>query len=111
MSAVTAEDVARAAVSFVGDIEQVPPMVSAVKVGGRRLHELARAGVEVDRPARPVHVYPLAGTPAASPSAGPLEGEGSAGTYGRVAGAGPRPALGGGAHLPSPRPAPPPRAP
>ena len=30
--------------AFVGDIEQVPPMVSAVKVGGRRLHELARAG-------------------------------------------------------------------
>ena len=41
---------------FVGDIEQLPPMVSAVKVGGRRLHELARAGEEVERAPRPVHV-------------------------------------------------------
>ena len=48
-------DRARAA-GFVGDIEQLPPMVSAVKVGGRRLHELARAGEEVERAPRPVHV-------------------------------------------------------
>ncbi|MBM3660351.1 MAG: tRNA pseudouridine(55) synthase TruB [Actinobacteria bacterium] len=41
---------------FLGDIEQVPPMVSAIKVGGRRLHEMARAGEEVDRPPRPVHI-------------------------------------------------------
>lgn len=45
-----------AARAFVGAIEQVPPMVSALKVGGRRLHALARAGVEVERPARRVHV-------------------------------------------------------
>ena len=42
--------------SFLGDIEQVPPMVSAIKIGGRRLHALARAGAEVDRPPRPVHI-------------------------------------------------------
>ena len=42
-----------------GTIEQVPPMVSAVKVGGRRLHESARRGEEVDRPARPATVYEL----------------------------------------------------
>lgn len=41
---------------FLGDIEQVPPMVSAIKIGGRRLHEMARAGEEVDRPPRPVHI-------------------------------------------------------
>ena len=35
--------------TLTGDIMQVPPMVSAVQVGGRRLHELARAGVEVER--------------------------------------------------------------
>src|SRR6202035_4941750 len=40
-------DVRRAAASLTGVIDQVPPMVSARKVGGRRLHELARAGVEV----------------------------------------------------------------
>lgn len=41
---------------FVGPVEQVPPMTSAVRRGGRRLYELARAGVEVDRPARQVYV-------------------------------------------------------
>src|SRR5207248_3333496 len=68
MSSVGPADVAAAALSLVGDIQQVPPMVSAVKVGGQRLHALARAGVEVDRPSRPVHVYSLEVTPTASPS-------------------------------------------
>jgi tRNA pseudouridine55 synthase len=39
-----------------GAIEQTPPMFSAVKVDGRRLHQLARAGAEVERAARPVEV-------------------------------------------------------
>ena len=56
MTHVTPDDVAAAAAELTGDIEQVPPMVSAVKVGGRRLHELARQGVEVERPARTVTV-------------------------------------------------------
>lgn len=41
---------------FTGEVLQVPPMVSAVQVGGRRLHELARAGLEVERPARRVRI-------------------------------------------------------
>lgn len=41
---------------LVGDIDQVPPMVSALQVDGRRLHELARAGIEVDRAPRRVRV-------------------------------------------------------
>jgi tRNA pseudouridine55 synthase len=53
---VTEAEIAAAAKRFVGDIEQVPPMVSALKVGGRRLHQLAREGKEVDRAARKVHV-------------------------------------------------------
>ena len=53
---ITRDEVERALPRFVGDIEQLPPMVSAVKVGGRRLHELARAGQEVERAPRPVHV-------------------------------------------------------
>ncbi len=57
MSGVGAADVAAAAAALTGEIEQVPPMVSAVKVGGRRLHELARQGVEVERKPRPVTVY------------------------------------------------------
>lgn len=45
---------------FVGDILQVPPMYSALKHGGRRLHELARRGETVERPARPVRIHELA---------------------------------------------------
>ncbi len=56
MSAVTVEAARTAASRFVGDIEQIPPMVSAIKIDGRRLHELARAGIEVDRPPRAVTV-------------------------------------------------------
>ena len=42
--------------AFLGEIEQVPPMVSAVKVKGRRLHELARKGIEVERAPRRVRI-------------------------------------------------------
>ena len=41
---------------FVGDIEQVPPMYSALKVQGKKLYELAREGKEIERLARPVHI-------------------------------------------------------
>ncbi len=47
------------ATRFVGRIEQVPPMYSAVKVDGQKLYRLARKGVQVERPARPVTVYEL----------------------------------------------------
>ena len=55
---VTADETAvrAAATAFVGDLDQVPPMVSALKVGGRRLHRLARRGITVDRVARRVRV-------------------------------------------------------
>lgn len=52
-----ADRVATALESFQGDIEQVPPMVSAVKVGGERLYEKARRGEEVEREPRPVTIY------------------------------------------------------
>src|SRR5271167_40365 len=42
---------------FTGDIEQKPPMVSAVKHQGERLYKIARQGIEVDRVARSVRVY------------------------------------------------------
>ena len=60
MSGVTLDDVRAAAARFVGDIEQIPPMVSAVKIDGKRLHELAREGKEVDRVPRPVTIHELA---------------------------------------------------
>ena len=44
---------------FVGTIAQVPPMVSARKVGGRKLYELARQGVEIEREAREVQIHIL----------------------------------------------------
>lgn len=53
----TWEMVAAALQSFVGDYMQVPPMVSAVRVGGRRLYELARAGRTVPRPPRRVRIH------------------------------------------------------
>ncbi|MBB6672867.1 tRNA pseudouridine(55) synthase TruB [Cohnella nanjingensis] len=54
------ESAIRAAVlSFVGDIEQVPPMVSSVKVDGKRLYELAREGVTIERKARPVTIHDI----------------------------------------------------
>ena len=45
--------------SFVGDIEQIPPMVSAVKVGGERLYAKARRGEEVERKPRPVTIHDI----------------------------------------------------
>eukprot|EP00889_Picochlorum_renovo_P002266 jgi/Picre1/29296/NNA_004688.t1 len=44
---------------FLGDIEQVPPMFSAIRVDGKRLYESARQGKEVDRKSRKVHVRRL----------------------------------------------------
>lgn len=44
---------------FVGIIEQLPPMVSALKVGGERLYEIARRGETVERDSRPVEVHEL----------------------------------------------------
>jgi tRNA pseudouridine55 synthase len=56
---VGAEEVRSAAAGFVGSIMQVPPMVSALKVDGRRLYELAREGKEVERQARPVEIHEI----------------------------------------------------
>ena len=86
---------------FVGMIDQVPPMVSALKVGGRRLHELAREGVEVERAARPVIVESievLEFRPGQFPEADVRVRCGK-GTYIRVLGDDLARALGGRAHL------------
>ena len=99
MSAVGLEDVRAAAAGFVGEIEQVPPMVSAVSVGGRRLHELARAGVEVERAARPVTVYRFEVSAGSEPGVFAVEVDCSSGTYVRTLAADLGSALGGGAHL------------
>jgi tRNA pseudouridine55 synthase len=101
MAGTTLEAVRRvAAERFTGKILQVPPMVSALKVDGRRLHELAREGKEVEREARPVTIHAL--------SVDSVPGEDlvfridvtcSSGTYIRSLAADLGTALGGGAHL------------
>ena len=101
----TPDEVRAAMTVFVGDIEQLPPMVSAVKVGGRRLHELAGKGEEVERSLRPVHVDVFVLEEFASgpyPEAGVLVECGS-GTYVRTLAADLGTALGGCAHLCAPR--------
>jgi tRNA pseudouridine55 synthase len=45
--------------SFIGRLEQVPPMYSAVKVNGKKLYELAREGKEIERKSRTIEVYDI----------------------------------------------------
>ena len=58
-SNVTREDIERAIGSFRGEIEQLPPMYSAVSIDGKRLYQYAREGKEVERKPRKVTVYSL----------------------------------------------------
>jgi tRNA pseudouridine55 synthase len=101
MSGVTLADVRTAACSLTGVVDQIPPMVSARKVGGRRLHELARAGIEVERAARPVTVerFDVSAPPGTESGVFRIEVDCSTGTYVRVLAADLGVALGGGAHL------------
>lgn len=56
-NSLTAQEVDQQMASFLGEISQVPPMYSAVRVNGRRLYEYARSNEEVERPERQVHIY------------------------------------------------------
>ena len=58
-SHLTEEIVENAIMSFVGDYMQVPPMYSALKVNGKKLYELAREGIEIERKARPVSILDI----------------------------------------------------
>lgn len=112
MRSVSLQDARQAAAKLTGEISQVPPMVSALKIGGQRLHSLARAGIEVERAPRPVTVYRFeldsandeiaGGSVNGDASHGPvlaLEVECSSGTYVRTLAADLGQLLGGGAHL------------
>jgi tRNA pseudouridine55 synthase len=99
MSGVTRDAAQAAAATLTGEILQVPPMVSAVQVGGRRLHELARQGIEVEREPRPVTVLRFDVGEPVEPGVLPIEVECSSGTYVRSLAADLGTALGGGAHL------------
>jgi tRNA pseudouridine55 synthase len=99
--AVTEAEVRQAATRFVGVIHQVPPMVSARRVEGRRLYDLAREGKEVARESRPVEVHSLDlvdFAPSDYPEA-TLRVRCSTGTYVRTLADDLARALGGRAHL------------
>ncbi|MEK3744203.1 tRNA pseudouridine(55) synthase TruB [Brevibacillus sp. FSL K6-0770] len=58
-ASITQERIESLFASFLGEIEQVPPMFSAVKVNGKRLYDLAREGTVIERQARKVTLYEL----------------------------------------------------
>ncbi len=100
MADVTLADARRvAAEHLTGDIEQIPPMVSAIRIDGTRLHELARRGIEVEREPRQVTISSF--TVDDGPEAGvfSIDVTCTAGTYVRTLAADLGRLLGGGAHL------------
>ncbi len=87
-----------AALSFVGEIEQIPPMYSAKKVDGTRLYKLARQGVEVEREAKRVSIFSLDVVSVELPEL-TIDVRCSAGTYVRVLARDIGEKLGTGGHL------------
>ena len=81
---VTREQLEAALAPFRGDILQVPPMYSAIKIGGKKLYELARKGKEVERPPRPVTIHALELVEQTGPDAWTLRVRCSKGTYVRT---------------------------
>ena len=59
VSAISESDVKKVLPDFLGEIDQVPPMYSAIKHNGERLYKLARKGIEVERKARQVTIYDI----------------------------------------------------
>lgn len=99
MSGVTLDDVRSVLDQFRGPIEQTPPMVSAVKVDGKRLHQLAREGKTVERKPRPVVIHRIELGDQLDDGVFGLTVECGSGTYIRTLGADIGTALGGGASL------------
>jgi tRNA pseudouridine55 synthase len=95
---VSESDVARVLPQFTGDLQQIPPMHSALKRDGRPLYELARQGIEVERAPRAITIYSLEYLAFAGDSL-TLRVACSKGTYIRVLAADIGNALGCGAHL------------
>lgn len=78
---VTADDMRAALPRFLGEIEQIPPMYSAIKVNGQKLYDLARQGKEVARKPRRITIYDLALTEDMGDGRYALRVECSKGTY------------------------------
>jgi len=64
---VVADMIDSAMKSLTGDLLQIPPMHSAIKIGGQKLYKLARKGIEIERPARPVTISRFDLTPTYTP--------------------------------------------
>lgn len=94
----TKETIEQVLTKFRGEIQQVPPMYSALKREGRPLYELARKGIEIEREARPVTIYELRLVSFTEDSL-TLDVTCSKGTYIRVLGEDIGEALGCGGHL------------
>ncbi len=62
------DEIAAALAAFVGESEQIPPMHSAIKVGGRKLYELARAGIAVERQPRAITISTISLVRVAAPT-------------------------------------------
>ncbi|MDR3048744.1 MAG: tRNA pseudouridine(55) synthase TruB [Elusimicrobiota bacterium] len=56
-SKIKLDDIKKAIKTFIGEIEQIPPMFSAIKIGGKRLYKLARQGISIERKPRKVKVH------------------------------------------------------
>ena len=79
--AISLGQIKQAASTFVGQIMQTPPMYSAIKIGGKKLYELARKGVEIERPARQITIHSITVLPGDEISDAKLSVHCSKGTY------------------------------
>jgi tRNA pseudouridine55 synthase len=96
---VAGQYIAEALQKFRGESLQMPPMYSAKKVAGRKLYELAREGVEIERKAVPINIYEIALLEVTGNDSFTMHVRCSAGTYIRVLAEEIGKALGTGAHL------------
>ena len=85
--------------SFIGKLEQVPPMYSAVKVNGKKLYELAREGKEIERKSRTIEVYDIRIRQFLPPDRVEIDVDCSKGTYIRTLCSDIGKALGCGGHM------------
>ena len=85
--------------SFIGRLEQVPPMYSAVKVNGKKLYELAREGKEIERKSRTIEVYDIRIRQFLPPDRVEIDVDCSKGTYIRTLSSDIGKALGCGGHM------------
>lgn len=82
--ALSTEEVAAVLTRFVGKQQQIPPMYSAIKIGGQKLYDLARKGVTVERKAREIEIYGLSLVKAEGPQDFLVKVTCSKGTYVRT---------------------------